>query len=346
MREQILEWFNKNYYSIIEDFKKTNHHHSNGTLNPFHLEGNCYTHTMMVYNLIEGDDPNLYLAALLHDLGKIDTRYEKKNNRVSFRSHECVSMVKSIDILKRAKKTFDIDIIKILQMIAWHGELWTKKDIPRDVHLKQINDKFGFSVDFYDDFVHFVKADALGREMEDEDAYIEVIEQMDFLENYIPFNSKDYFRHNPTKEVICMVGISGSGKSTLIESEYNDYRVISVDNYLNKGKLDYNSVDYTKNIKKAHDNSIKDIKEAVQREENAVIDMTNLSQETRRKKLSLFPTTKYKKIAIVFLNGLEQIESNLKKRSEKKIPQEVIERQIKEFELPGYDEFSEIRYII
>jgi predicted kinase len=345
MHNKVKEWFYNNYPSIIEDLKNTDHHHSNGSLNPFHLEGDCHTHTMMVYDLIEGENPELYFAALLHDLGKISTRYEKDSGRVSFRDHENLSTVKSIDILKAASKEFNIDIVKVLQMIAWHGELWTKKDVDRQEYLKKINDKFGFSKEFYDDFVHFVKADALGRTMEDEDEILNIMEQMEFLENYIPFNSSEYFKHTPTKEVIFMVGISGSGKSTEVE-KYKGLRVISTDNYLAKGKLDYNSVDYAKNIKKAHDNSIRDIKDAVQKEENVIIDMTNLTKEQRRKKLSLFPTTKYLHRAVVFLNGEESIKRNLAKRPDKTIPQSVIERQMREFEFPGYDEFSKIEFIL
>lgn len=345
MKTDVLKWFMKKYPHILLDLERTDHHHSNGSLNPYHLEGDCLTHMMMVYNLIEGENPNLYFAALLHDLGKIDTRHEKDSGRVSFRGHENVSTVKAIDILKEAKEEFNIDIVQILQMIAWHGELWTKRDVNRQEYLKKINDKFGFDLNFYNDFVHFVKADAFGRIMKDEDEVLNIMEQMDFLENYIPFNSSEFFRHTPTKEVICLVGISGSGKSTWVKDNPG-YRIVSVDNYLNKGKLDYNSVDYNKNIKKAHDNSIRDIKDIVQREESAIIDMTNLTKETRRKKLSLFPTTKYKKIAVVFLNGEKSIASNLKKRPEKTIPASVIERQFKEFEMPGYDEFSEIKYII
>jgi gluconate kinase len=74
--------------------------------------------------------------------------------------------------------------------------------------------------------------------------------------------------------------------------------------------------------------------------------MTNFTKKTRRKKLSQFQSNRYKKIRIIFLNGLENIEENLKKRKNKKIPDEVLEKQIKGFELPGMDEFDEIHYCL
>mgnify|MGYP000550010187 FL=1 len=90
---------------------------------------------------------------------------------------------------------------------------------------------------------------------------------------------------------------------------------------------------------------MKDMLEAIKKDKNVIIDMTNLDKENRRRKLSKFPSSKYHKKAIVFLNGMNEIKSNLLKREDKKIPESVIFEQMLNFELPNYDEFDEIQFI-
>jgi len=347
LKEVILDWFTSNYESLWDSMEECKHTHSDGTPNPYHLENSIKAHTLMVYEEIKSDNPNLLFSALLHDIGKMDARYEKNSSRVSFRDHENISMVKSIDILNKAKEVFDIDVLLVLQIIAWHGMLWTKRGETTDEQCKRINEQFSFDKEFYPIFLEFVKADSFGRLFADENEEIRVMEEMEFLSNYIPYPANEYSKHKPQYELITLVGISGSGKSTWLDnhSEYADYSVVSVDKYLSKGKLDYNSVNYKKSVKKAHNQTLIDIKEIVAKGSNTVIDMTNLTRETRRKKLSKFPSTQYKKIAIVFLKGLKEIESNLNKRTEKSIPKDAITKQIKSYELPSYIEFDEIRYI-
>jgi len=325
----------------------TTHHHINGSKSPHHMEGSVWAHTLLVYErALLLNKPLLELAAMLHDMGKIYTRKEKDNGRVAFRYHENVSMYHAIDILKSLNLT-DEEKIYVLRMVAWHGSLWRKNKEKNEDFLSKINKRYSFDMNFYTDFVQFVKADAFGRILEDDSEEYRLIEEFNFLENYIPYNANEFTKHSPKKEVICLIGISGSGKSTYIQShpELKDYKILSVDKYLERKKLAYNSLNYEKEIKKAHDQSLIDMKEYVANENNVIIDMTNLSIVKRSQKLSKFPTTKYKKKAIVFLNGMKSIEINLKKREGKKIPPEVIKKQLESFELPTLEEFHEIEFI-
>jgi len=336
-----------NYPDLVNQMKLSSHHHSNGSKSPHHMEGSIWDHTMLVYQrALLLNNKLLELAALLHDIGKMDTRKEKDNGRVAFRYHENVSMYKSIDILKKLELS-DEDILYVLRMIAWHGMLWRKKHERHEDLLSKINRRYSFDGNFYQDFVKFVKADAFGRILANDSEETRLLEEFHFLENYIPFNANQYSIHNPKQEVVCLIGISGSGKSTYISKNkaLQDYKILSVDKYLERKKLAYNSLNYEKEIKKAHDQSLRDMKEYVSNENNVVIDMTNLSVEKRSQKLSKFPTTKYKKRAIVFLNGIKGIESNLSKRKDKTIPKEVIKKQLESFELPTLEEFHEIEFI-
>ena len=352
MKDKILNWFKKNYNEFYKQMEIITHDHSNGNKNPFHMEGTILVHTKMVLDWLEinendNNSINLIFAAILHDLGKIFTKKEDES-RAHFKKHENISTYLSIDILKMAKKDFpDIDIIKILKLIAWHGSLWVRKEHDNlEENLKILDYKYGHDLDFYKDLLKFVEADACGRifkHKEDEDY---ILEQFKFLNNFIPYDKTKYIKEK-ISEVVLLVGLSGSGKSTyLSNNNFDNYEIISVDNILSKGKLNYNSIDYKKNVKKAFDQTMKDMLEAIKKDKNVIIDMTNLDKENRRRKLSKFPSTKYYKKAIVFLNGVENINKNLLKRTNKTIPKEVIEKQILTFELPNYDEFDEIEFII
>jgi len=345
MKGIVVKWFAQHYPDLYNQMKVCNHDHSNGGQNPFHLENDVLSHTMMVLDLAKNDINHIF-AAVLHDLGKLYTRYEKDNGRVSFRDHENASMFKSIDILNHAKTEFDIDVLMILKMVAWHGTLWNKTPVPEK--LKMIDACYGNQPEFLKELIEFVQADAYGREFceqiqESEVAFLD--SQFDHLNVYIPFNTKE-FRPKRKLDAVFLVGVSGSGKSTYLEQNpVDDCQVISVDNHLSARKMNYDSIDYDRHIKKAYDSSMKDLLDAVNARQNIVVDMTNLSKQTRSNKLVKIPTTQYNHKAVIFLKGEKVTFDNLKKRDHKQLSPEIIARQIVQFELPNYDEFDEIEYV-
>ncbi len=345
MKEEIVNWFKSHYNIYYNLMKETTHDHSNGSLNPYHLEGDIWTHTMMVLDLVD-DDINLIFAAILHDLGKVYTRVEKQTGRVAFLNHENVSMYKSIDILKEAKQKYNIDIILILQLIAWHGTLWNR--VPIENKIKTLDLCYGHQPELLKRLIQFVEADAYGREFSetivDDIKFID--EQFQFLNNYIPYNKLE-FQDKKELEIIMLIGVSGSGKSTwLSKKDLSKYSIISVDSYFDKKKMNYDSIDYNKNIDKAFQQSLIDLDNAVKTRKNIIIDMTNLTKEFRRKKLSKIPQNQYASKAVVFLNGEKSINENLRKRQGKRLSKDIIEKQISQFELPNYDEFDEIEFKI
>lgn len=346
MKQKVLHWFETNYPSLVESMKMCNHTHTNGSPNPFHMEGNVFVHTMMVLDLAKNDINHIF-AALLHDIGKLSTRHEKDNGRVAFRYHENVSMFKSIDILKHAKTEFNVDILLALKLIAWHGTLWSRNREPITNKLKTFDVCYGHQPEFLKELIEFVQADAYGREyspsVQSELDFLD--EQFEYLNNYMPYNTQE-FKPKRSLDAVFLIGISGSGKSTYLEQNpMDDCAVISVDNYFYSKNMGYDSVSYHKNIKKAHDASVQDLLRAVESRKNIVIDMTNLSAETRGKKLVKIPTTQYNHKAVVFLKGEKLTAANMKKRDHKQLSCDIINKQITQFELPNYDEFDDIKYI-
>ena len=343
MKAEILHWFKQNYTSLYEEMKKCSHTHSNGSMNPYHLEESVLEHTMMVLDLVV-DDRNHIFAAFLHDIGKVHTRNEKKSGKVSFFNHENVSMVKSIDILHNASKSFNIDVLFILKLIAWHGTLWNKT--PVSTKLKSIDSCYGHQFEFFKHLLMFTEADAYGRDFDNS-----VKDELDFLDDqfkhldiYIPFNTQTYRKEKPLNATF-LIGLSGSGKSTLISNlDKTNTEVISIDSFFENKNRNYDYIDYKKTINKAFTKSIKDLENAVSNQKNIIVDMTNLTKKTRSTKLKRIPITKYNQKAIVLLTGEEKIKFNLKNRSGKHLNDDIINKQICDFELPNYDEFDDIEY--
>ena len=346
IKKNVINWFETHYSDLHNQMVVCNHTHTSGRPNPYHLENGVWTHTMMVMDLAKNDINHIF-AALLHDIGKISTRHEKDNGRVAFRYHENVSMFKSIDILNHAKTEFNVDILLALKLIAWHGSLWSRNRIPISESFKTIDACYGHQPEFLKELIEFVQADAYGRDydkaVQQELDFLD--EQFGYLDMYIPYNTQTYKPHR-NRDAVFLIGVSGSGKSTYLEKNpMDDCAVISVDNFFYDKKMGYDSVNYEKNIKKAHDASVQDLLQAVESRKNIVVDMTNLSAETRGKKLVKIPTTQYNHKAVVFLKGENLTAENMKKRDHKQLTSEIISKQITQFELPNYDEFDEIQYV-
>jgi predicted kinase len=350
----LFDYFCNKYIRIVESMKENSHTHNDGTLNPYHQEGDIWTHTLMVLsNKNENDSINTFLAKLLHDIGKPITRHEGKNSRVKFFNHENVSMWNSIDILKEMYQVFpqlEIDVILVLKLINAHSYF---QDISRgtstielsEEKTRSMNHQFGNDIKLYQEMVLMTKSDTFGRIMPEDDE-LNLMIQYELLENFIPVNI-DYKENKPS-EVVLLIGPSCSGKSTYLKNNFNNYTILSVDDEVQRmnPKKEFKFIDYKKDIKKAHNKIIQKMEQLAKDGVNVVIDMTNTDIKSRRKRLSRFPSNIYNKKAIVFLVGEKQLIKNISKRKEKEIPVNVLLNQIETFQLPSYEEFNDIEYIL
>lgn len=50
---QLIEWFQANYAELHNDLLNCNHNYDEKDLNPYHLESDCWSHTMMVCKIAE-----------------------------------------------------------------------------------------------------------------------------------------------------------------------------------------------------------------------------------------------------------------------------------------------------
>ena len=99
---QLIEWFQVKYPELHNDLLQCNHNFDEENLNPYHLESDCWSHTMMVCKIAELSyyGKVVQIAALLHDIGKpVSRRINPKNNHVQFFGHEELSAKMAVNIL-------------------------------------------------------------------------------------------------------------------------------------------------------------------------------------------------------------------------------------------------------
>lgn len=147
-------------------------------------------------------------------------------------------------------------------------------------------------------------------------------------------------------ELIMLVGIPTSGKSTFSNNpKYKDYIRVSSDDILQEvakeRQQSYNTV-FKGNIRFAQIAMMKVLRKAIGDGKSIIWDQTNLTKKQRREKLKHIPDT-YKKTAVYFIVDLKTALKRNTQRPGKVIPPEILERMIKEYELPVLEEgFDEI----
>jgi len=144
-----------------------------------------------------------------------------------------------------------------------------------------------------------------------------------------------------TPEAIFLVGIPTSGKSTFSnQQKYKNYTRVSSDDILQEiakeKQQSYNTV-FKGNIRFAQIAMMKVLRKAIEEDKSILWDQTNLTKKQRREKLKHIPAH-YKKTAVYFIVDLETALKRNTQRPGKVIPPEVLERMIKEYELPTNEE--------
>ena len=146
-------------------------------------------------------------------------------------------------------------------------------------------------------------------------------------------------------ELIMLVGVPTAGKSTFSSNpKYSKYIRVSSDDILQEvakeRQQSYNTV-FKANIRFAQIAMMKVLRKAIEDGKSIIWDQTNLTKKQRRDKLKYIPAH-YKKTAVYFIVDLKTALQRNTQRPGKVIPPEILERMIKEYELPvlgeGFDE--------
>lgn len=344
-------------------------------LNPSHAEGSIWAHSMCVLTNLYTHNRNisieLFLAGLLHDVGKTITADVKEKTPVNnetrheikriFYNHHSVSALMVLQILKNmyGNDYSSLDVRRIIELVNLHMFFFNLGTISNTSYYlserdeSKINATFSDNRDLFSDLISLVTADSLGR-MTKHDEYLITLSKERRLKTlldhlYTPKSSK---KHNAPK-LVMLIGLPGSGKSTYRKDKYLDYEIISQDDIILKKSKELGTTysnmfsdDNLRNYVKNATEIVRDkLTECSRRQTNVLIDMTNLTCRSRRDKLSHF--AKYYKEAIVFIRSLDDIiKVNIERKEYgRDVPIEVINKMIRSFLVPTDIEFDKITYV-
>lgn len=366
---ELVSWFQLEYPKLVSHMRQCTHHltkrdeynlyinntkqgspvllfdedqfYKDSSINPYHCEGDVFTHTMMVCKQAENASYEVRIAALLHDIGKPSTRkVNPKNGRVSFFNHDAVSAFMALEILNHPfLELADIQKVRIFNTIALHTQIYKLNE----EQLADIGDK-----DLIKNLIELGRADHGGRFHTKSDSIIPSFESLSFGSQY-----KNQGMIKKDKEVIVLVGLPASGKSTWWRNHLSGEtcQVISRDMIIEDvGKGD----NYNEKWKSVDQNKVNEelerlfcfnkTKKGKYTYDKVIVDMTHMSKKSRRRSLSHFDSS-YKKKAVVFLTDLQRNKLQNESRSGKVIEQSVIDKMMRSFYPPTLEEFDEIEYV-
>ncbi len=350
---ELVNWFKRKYPSLVEDMRNCSHELSLSEPAIYHSEGDVWTHTLMVYNIVKRENIEIKLSCLLHDIGKPYTRIkQEEKNHYSFKNHENISMFMALPILREYEKDFNIVVNKelILQVINYHQDIHKLGSFENGEYqisseeLSFINRKFGSDFDLYSTLIICSKADADGRICCDTE---KMDKQYSFFENYIPVETYKDFNNKP--ECYVLVGPPGVGKSTARENiikSFNerkmDFVIISSDDIImesNKKNVPYGMFWTIDKRDESLLEADKRMLNAIKERKSIIIDMTNIDQIARERRLAYVPDKYYHKIAYNFIADVDTLKQRniQRKKDMRDIPINALEHYIKEYSFIGTD---------
>lgn len=141
-----------------------------------------------------------------------------------------------------------------------------------------------------------------------------------------------------------LVGVPGAGKTTWARNQNFDHTgtvFVSTDRYIEtlarRSIHPYGDV-FEHAMPSALRQMINSLRRAVKLNKNIVWDQTSVTRESRHKKIRMIPPH-YEKIAVVFgTPEREELNARLASRSEKIIPEQVVDDMIMKFQEPVLEE--------
>ena len=342
----------------------------------FHGEGDVWTHTKLVCealvklddyrNLTEDRQQALFLAALLHDIGKIPaTRWEDGN--WTSPNHSLISSKMARQFLWQdiglcgtpEKQQFRETVCNLIRYHSFPPHAIDDPEGKRKLLAIAANGEHCplFTMEL---LCLLCRADALGRKCNDKSRMLEQIglcaelaKENGCYEGPFPFPS-DHTRYaclsgrdippeielydDTWGEVILLSGLPGTGKDTWIKEHYPDLPMISLDEIRKEIKISP-----TENQSKVVEIARERAKELLRKKLPFVWNATNLSPMVRMKQIALF-TQYHAATRIVYLetDWNEQLRRNAGRRNA--VPEQAICRMMEELVLPESKEASWVEW--
>jgi predicted kinase len=328
--QELLRFFHANYPRLVSDMRNTDHAWNKDDLNPYHLEGTIFEHTMLVFHeaIRRGYDFETQLACLLHDIGKpYAMMRNKEKQKVTFYNHESESVFRSLQIMEDLKLP-QATRERLVKVIGLHTEVFKQ---PLQALYNLIGD-----AETYRKLTQLANCDHSGR-----------FADLDNATDYTYFSPAEKVKvsEHKAKVVTLLVGLPYSGKSSHIEvMRGNPPFIVSRDNIINL----YEGDSYNKKWKNADQVEVDRILQShfqlAKQHSNVVVDMTHMSLKSRRRTLSHFGKD-WQKNCIVLLPTLAEIGRRSLFRTEKFIDNSVLDAMMSSFRPPCLGEgFDNITY--
>jgi len=375
---ELIKYFQLNFKDLADDLKNCTHHYDSDNLNPWHLEGDGWSHTLMVLKQVQAMEESLYpseynalvLAALCHDLGKPASRNtDDEAKKARFKGHEGISFFKSIRVLDRMVKDGMIDWQTkemVLKIVSLHSSIFEAISGGK-LNSESLKIKYTQNRKLFYLVTKMSEADSNGRFCIDPDNRRANFNADDYsiraLATY--FKDQDYQFKTPDDcqaKLTILIGPPCSGKDYYMMNEMaldEEFVIISRDAVLMEfGQLMGLGAEYSEIWKKLTDEYQKAIdqivlmqyNDSIKERKNIVINMTNMSRKSRLKwlknPLMIRKNCNYFKEAIVFGVDYDTLFQRNNKRFEmsgKFIPDYVMHNMMAGFAFPMYDEFDSIK---
>jgi len=346
-----LDYFLTNFPDLAESMEKCSHHYDKYNLNPYHLEGSVFTHTLLVHNEA-GDLRDIQIETLLHDIGKMYAREEDHiTKRVKFYGHEGISFFLSIEILA---KMINDDIINkkeaesILHTISIHGKFYDLLDEDKIIDKRKLN-LFNNDYSLFSLTMSQLVCDNNGRFSNNKKR----IEFRDFFAKQLnEINHNELLRSKveeyKDKKAVFLVGLPCSGKTFSIAPGTPVSLILSRDDIITEM---YPDKSYNEAFKLHNGDEVDKLfnlkfEEAIQQDISFIVDKTNLSRKSRMSLINRIPKSYHKK-AYIFATGFDSIieRNNIRKEEGKFINNDVYMQMMKSFSIPTLEEFDSIEWI-
>lgn len=341
----------------------------------FHGEGDVFTHTMMVCDSLkslpefkefnETQQNILYLAALLHDIGKTKTTVYQSDDWHSPNHAPVGSRMAREFLFKDGGMSGSKDSMlfreTVCTLIRNHSfpPHAIKKDNTLRMHKLASNGILmpDFSIKM---LCTLSKADMIGRKGKDIDKVLDDIELFAELAKEEGCYDKPYtFQSDHTRrefllgkdvwkdanlydntwgEVFLMCGLPGSGKDYFIKNLTSDMPVISLDDIRKELK-----VSPTENQGKIANIAREKAKEHLRAHTPFIWNATNITQQMRESLVSLFESYKAS-VRIIYVEKDWDTTLNQNKQRNNVVPQPVIEGMLSKLTPPSIDEATFVNW--
>ena len=343
----------------------------------YHAEGDAYVHTLMVFDALKSlpeyqelsqqQQHILYVAALLHDIGKIPTTVFVDGDWHTPHHAPTGSRMARELLWKEfglcGKKELTEIREAICPLIRYHSvpPIVMERDHPQlQIHRIAANGLLApdFSIKM---LCLLCKADVLGRKCTDQQELLdkialceELAEEEGCYESCYPFPSpytqrsflagrdvwKDQELYDDTwGEVILMSGLPGTGKDTWIKNRLSGLPVISLDDIRRANKIPP-----TAEQGRVANLAREQAKEYLRRHQPFVWNATNITTQMRESLVSLFETY-HAHVRIVYLETDWQTLLERNRSRDDVVPQSVIENMLGKLVLPEAYEAKKVEWL-